>query len=309
MTPRGDSHTASLKRRREVIAEQLLTALLAVGLVLTARGTASASAGPPPEEDVWFGAKASERSIVLVGTHSMQLPDGKPASNNADRYLHSRIAQKFCGAEDSGRSSVPCVDDAPSGSIIRLCPDGTPALDPLFRRLLNADGQPEGPWEQVDDGGCPEDPEPVVVLSVQDFRELPLVASGPSFQPADGQALVNLDLIVFTDPAPQELSTTVLGVPVRVRATPTSYSWDFGDGSAPVTTAEPGSPWPDYTVGHPYRATGAFEIQLRTTWAGQYQVNGAGPWLPVAGTAETASAPFTVTVDDAPAHLVARTAP
>ena len=166
-----------------------------------------------------------------------------------------------------------------------------------------------GPWVQVDNGGCPEDPVAAVTLSAEEFRRLPLTASAPSYQPADGQGLVNVPLIVFTDPTPQVLQTVVLGVPVTVRATPVSFSWDFGDGSAPLVTSDAGAPHPEGTVSHAYTAAGSFAVRLLTTWRGEFRVNDRGPWLPVIGTAQTVSVPFVETVVSASAHLVAEPLP
>ena len=60
-------------------------------------------------------------------------------------------------------------------------------------------------------------------------------------QPVDGHGLVNVEMILVTDAAQQVLTTTILGVPVTVTATPVSYAWDLGDGSAPITTTDPGA--------------------------------------------------------------------
>ena len=156
---------------------------------------------------------------------------------------------------------------------------------------------------QVDDG-CPADPQAAVFLSVGDFRSLPLSASVASYQPATGTGLVNMELIVFTDPAPQVLQTTVLGTPVTVQATPTGFSWDFGDGSEPLVTTDPGAPYPQFRVFHVYREPGDYLVELTTTWSGQFQVNGQGPWYPVTGTAQTTSPPYPETVVEARSRLV-----
>nr|WP_297425458.1 PKD domain-containing protein [uncultured Actinotalea sp.] len=212
-----------------------------------------------------------------------------------------------CGSLDgAGTSPTTCVDGTASFETVRTCEDGATAVDPLFRRPTDpASGLFTGPWEQVDDGGCPEDPPVTVTVSAEDFRRLPLAPSTPSFQPADGRGLVTMPLIVFTDPAPQTLATTVLGVPVTVRATPVRYVWDFGDGEAPLVTDDPGLPYPDHTVSRPYDAPGEYTVQLETTWRGEFQVAGAGPWIPVDGTATTTSPPFTTTVEEAVPRLVA----
>ncbi|MCV2396539.1 hypothetical protein OEB99_19690 [Actinotalea sp. M2MS4P-6] len=43
---------------------------------------------------------------------------------------------------------------------------------------------------------------------------------------------------------------------------------------------------------------------MTTTWAGEFQVGGGGPWLPVVGTATTTSEPVAFEVVEAPAYLV-----
>ncbi|HEY3544821.1 MAG TPA: PKD domain-containing protein [Propionicimonas sp.] len=148
-----------------------------------------------------------------------------------------------------------------------------------------------------------------MTLTAADFQRLPLTPSGPSYQPADGRGLVNMPLIVFTDASVQQLQTVVLGVPVTVRATPVSFAWDFGDGSNPLVTTDPGAPYPHQTVTHTYVTAGSYSVSLSTTWRGEFQVNGQGPWLPVVGTARTTSTPFVETVEAAPSHLVAEPLP
>ncbi|MCU1432311.1 MAG: hypothetical protein JWP95_1416 [Actinotalea sp.] len=233
----------------------------------------------------------------------------RPPENRGgtENYTYARVPQFYCGTSNGLNSRNPCVDGAPSGRIVRPCADGSTALDPLFRRELDpVTGIQIGLWEQVDNGGCPEDPPaPVIVLSTEDFRRLPLAASVISAQPADGRGLVNKDLVVYTEAASQTVQTVVLDVPVTVQATPTTYTWTFGDGSPGLSTSDPGAPWPNHTVAHPFTQPGSYQVQLTTTWSGQFQVDGAGPWLPVAGTAQTVSSPFTATVEEARTYLVA----
>ncbi|MDT0166745.1 hypothetical protein Q9R32_14415 [Actinotalea sp. AC32] len=162
-----------------------------------------------------------------------------------------------------------------------------------------------GPWEQVDTGGCPEDPTTTVVLTATDFRRLPLTPSPTHHQPADGRNLIGKPVILWTDPAPQTLTTTVLGTPVTVRATPTTWTWDLGDDTAPLTTTDPGHPYPDHTVTRAYTHPGTYTLTLTTTWTGTYQVDGTGPWHTVTGTATTTSTPTTLTAEEAPSRLVA----
>ncbi|WP_159620412.1 hypothetical protein [Ruania rhizosphaerae] len=154
--------------------------------------------------------------------------------------------------------------------------------------------------EPVDaDEEQPDAPEPVIIsVSASDFVELPLVPAQVRVQP-EGQSwtVVNLDTIAYTSGEAQVLSTQVLGFDVAVRATPVEFAWDFGDGSDPVVTSDPGLPFPDHTVAHAYSAVAEERrVSLTTTWVGEFQVAGQGPWIPIAGTAQTTSVsdPFEV---------------
>lgn len=257
----------------------------------------------------FLGGRSDASDILLRGYQTRPMETRTDVARApAPTYAFKRMPGRVCGSLDASASPAGmCVDGTASYDVVRTCEDGSTALEPLFRRPTDpATGLFTGPWEQVDDGGCAEDPPVAVTLSAEDFRRLPLTASTPSYQPADGRGLVNMPLIVYTDPSPQLLPTTVLGTPVVVRATPVQYTWDFGDGSPPLGTGDPGAPYPDHTVSHPYGAPGQYSVHLTTTWRGEFQVIGTGPWLPVQGTATTTSPAFTTTVEEAVPRLVAR---
>lgn len=145
-----------------------------------------------------------------------------------------------------------------------------------------------------------------IAAAVQtEFRRLPLVSGGIVIQPATGATLVNVDTIVLTDPAAQTFATSVLGIPISVRASPVRFAWTFGDGTAPLVTAEPGAPWPAPTVTHRYTQAGVRTISLSTEWAGEFQVAGAGAWQPIAGVATTTVSAPPLEVRSAANSLVA----
>ena len=254
-----------------------------------------------------FSSNASGNSVYLGASRDDARPDpARAASDQPVQYQERRAPYVRCGSLDSMPRFTSCIDGIDSIPVVRTCADGTTALDPLFRREVDpTTGMGLSPWEQVDNGGCPEDPDTTVVFTVEDFRRLPLTPSNPAVQPADGRNLVNVDLIAHTDPTPQTLTTEVLGTPVTVRATPSTYTWDFGDGTPPLTTTDPGRPWPHQSVTHPYTSAGTYTLTLTTTWSGEYQIAGTGPWLPITGTATTTSPALTTTAEEAPTHLVA----
>jgi hypothetical protein len=260
------------------------------------------------DEDGFYGKREGSAFVVVGERKGNAAGAGAGATSSEPTYAFKRLPDTVCGSLDApGATPGLCIDGAATHEVVRTCEDGSAALDPLFRRPVDpASGLFTGPWERVDDGGCAEDPPVTVTLSAEDFRRLPLAPSTPSYQPADGRGLVNMPLVVFTDPSPQTLTTTVLGVPVTVRATPVRFTWDFGDGGSPLVTTDPGAPYPDHTVARPYAAPGEYAVRLVTTWRGEFQVAGAGPWIPVDGTATTSSAPFTTTVEEAVPRLVSQ---
>ena len=211
----------------------------------------------------------------------------------------------YCGSLDSLPTTIPCVDDAHSRSGTPTCADGSQARPPVKRRQIDRiTRRAVTGWVLVDRGGCAEDVPAAPVLTAEDFQRLPLVPSITSYQPANGTGLVNMPLIVLADPAPQTLVATVLGADVTVRAIPTVFSWNFGDGSEVLATSDPGLPYPDQTVFHVYTTPGSYQVQLVTTWIGEYQVGGQGPWLAVTGTAQTTSPAYPETVVEAKSRLV-----
>src|SRR5690606_6514433 len=106
-----------------------------------------------------------------------------------------------------------------------------------------------------------------------EFRRLPLPAPVLNVQPNRDWVLVNIETIVYTDPTPVVLTTQVLGFPVTVEATPTLFTYDWGDGHSLATT-DPGRPHPALDVFHEYEALGHVAITLTTQWSGRYQVAG-----------------------------------
>ncbi len=165
----------------------------------------------------------------------------------------------------------------------------TQLVPPMWRRLVYPDGTTTA-WERLDEGSCG----PVLpVLTVEDFRSLPLPAPTLRLQPDGGWVLVNIDTIVMTDAATVPLRTTLAGFGVDVEAVPQSFTYDFGDGHS-LRTTSPGRPYPEHDTSHAYEAPGTYTVTLTTTWAGRYRVDGDPTWREVTGTATTAttSSPF-----------------
>jgi PKD domain len=185
------------------------------------------------------------------------------------------------------------------------CTPDQRAVEPLYRRVPDPTA-PGGwsPWTLVDQGGCVVDVD-IRAAIARELQRLPLTPSTLSVQPPSGWTLVNADTVAFADDQEQTLTTTVLGFPVAIRATPMSFTWDFGDRSAPITTKDPGRPWPEHTIAHRYTAEGTHRISLTTTWSAVFQIAGTAGWEPVAGTATTTSTSAPLEVHEARSRLVA----
>src|SRR5690625_1861600 len=151
------------------------------------------------------------------------------------------------------------------------------------------------PAADGDEGPAEDDEEsPVVVTGAQlatAVREFVRVQIAPApliIQPEQDWHLVNLPVIVRTEPNAQEFSAELLGLPVDIRAEPVSYSWDFGDGSAVLNTTEAGAPYPDETITHSYTEVGEYQITMVAYWSGSFRVGG-GPWIEIDGLGVTSS--------------------
>ncbi|WP_323794436.1 PKD domain-containing protein [Nocardioides sp.] len=112
------------------------------------------------------------------------------------------------------------------------------------------------------------------------FRSLTWPQSDLVIQPPGGQTLVNFATNFYTDnDQPSRQSVSLLNQDVLIEATPTSYTWRFGDGTT-SSTSTPGAAYPALEVTHDYATVGAFAPSLDTTYTGRYRLNG-GPWIAI----------------------------
>jgi hypothetical protein len=185
--------------------------------------------------------------------------------------------------------NTPCPDGTVRGTVLDLSPSTGSAERPVIDRF--SDG--------CFGGGDPAVFEAVVAARFQES----VTPSRAVVQPATGRALVNLPLVAYAEPVTDTWTPTLLGTPVTIRATPVSYVWDFGDGSASVVTDHPGGPYPDHAAEHTYRTTGDRIVTLTTTYTGHYSVDGGASWLAIGGEARASSAPIPVRLVEARAQL------
>lgn len=114
----------------------------------------------------------------------------------------------------------------------------------------------------------------------------------------DGQTLVNVDTIFYTEPTTLRQTVILIGRTVRVIAEPIRYTWVHGDGTS-ASTGRPGRPYPAKDVTHRYQQPADdLRARVNTTYRVRYRVAGSG-WATLDETL-TAPGPSTaVDVDEA----------
>ncbi|MFD7309238.1 PKD domain-containing protein [Promicromonospora sp. NPDC059942] len=219
-----------------------------------------------------------------------------------------RVTPALCFLRDLGGATV-LAESCDEGHRLAYegieCEDDEQAVGALFEQR-----QLSGEWSDaalVEDESCLAERRRQVDIpaaAARAFQEMQIAPSEVNVQPPDGWTLVNADTIAFTDREPRTVSTELFGIPVDIRAVPSSYSWDFGDGTAPLSTTDPGAPYPAHTIAHAYAKQGTATISLTTTWSGQFRLAGEPTWRGVPGEATTASSSGSLEILEARARLV-----
>ena len=269
------------------------------GALVIALAAVAAVAPTPPDAAGAFGGRAQGSTVELNAVTAA----GKIAESQAvDPALRTREYTRadLCGTEAGLQMNADC-----SGYAATASPPECEGLDPVPPVWVRERTSPSDPWQGWSlalGWSCPQDALPV--FTITDFRRLPITPSVLTIQPPRDEVFVNMPTIVYTDPAVQTFTTTLLGFPVEVEATPTRFTWDFGDGSEPIVTTSPGHPYPDHDIAYPYPYEGTYTITLTTEFTGRYRLAGATTWLPVVGTATTTTTSPPITAVEHRTHLV-----
>lgn len=181
-------------------------------------------------------------------------------------------------------------------------PENTSTVDCVGARP----GAPTAPPPPDAPAGTPG----ITIRDVASFRpELAVLASEPN-----GWAVRGLDANVLATGGSSTRTGELFGITAEVRFTPVAYTFDYGDGSAPLNTATPGATWEalglaefDPTAtSHVYDSAGTYTVTLLVDYAAEYRVGG-GAFIPIPGTLAIASAPIDIVVaDSATTALVGR---
>ncbi|WP_158027174.1 hypothetical protein [Gleimia coleocanis] len=121
-------------------------------------------------------------------------------------------------------------------------------------------------------------------------------------QPSQGWAIINIPSIFYTTNTPQTQTLDSELGNVNIKWIPQSYTYNFGDGTQ-LQTQDPGSPYPNQTVTHPYNKTGIYYPTLTTTWDAEVTLNNIT--LRFNGTHQTQSPPLKLEILKAHQDLTA----
>ena len=256
-----------------------------------------------PSLDALMGGDGAAHMTATQSQQAANKAASTPPEQRLAEYQRAPFCREAAGTWVMGLADGTCAPGADLARTSVQCEDGDTLVMPMWRRERATPTSPWGPWTQIDPGGCGVDLLPV--LTEADFRRLPLPAPALNIQPGDGWVLVNIATIVYTDPTPVTLRTDLLGYGVTVEATPTSWTYDFGDTTTPLTTTDPGRPHPAFDLTHTYRTPGTAQITLATTWTGRYQIDGTTLWRDINGTATTTTTSDPITIEERTSRLVA----
>ena len=146
-----------------------------------------------------------------------------------------------------------------------------------------------------------------VILSA--FQERPIVAGALTLQPSP-HTLIGTETNMFVDAVEQTFDMTLLDQDIRIIATPSEYTLDYGDGTSLGPSAASGGPLPEQQWGEPtqtshvYDSTGDFSVSATVYFSGRYSING-GPMVPIDGRASVDAVPRQLSVWRAETRSVA----
>jgi len=228
--------------------------------------------------------RAAVLSVLCIALSPIAAVAGDPQSDLEDVYYTDQQVGDTSASTTITDPSGPTYDYGPSCGLggEAICYEGAVCVDDGVGGVLYdvfLEGAPVGeicvtPQEAVE----VELVTPGRVLRA--FRSLTWPRSDLTIQPPNGETLVNFDTNFYTDnTTPSTQSVTLLGRTVLIEATPTTYTWHFGDGTT-THTADPGAAYPALDITHRYTTLDTFTPSLDTTYTGRYRLDG-GPWVAI----------------------------
>jgi hypothetical protein len=161
-------------------------------------------------------------------------------------------------------------------------------------------------WSRMDAPSCIYSEEPVDVMDeiagviVREFQRRPVEAGVLTVQPSP-HTLIRAHTNFYVKSREQVFDFELLGQDVRIVATPTEYTWHYGDGTSHGPVSDPGAPinaesWGEQTAtSHAYQETGDYSVSVTVHYSGEYSVNG-GQLIPIDGRGEFITGEQTISV-------------
>ncbi|BCW61452.1 hypothetical protein StoSoilB22_04250 [Arthrobacter sp. StoSoilB22] len=274
------------------------------------------------DTDSWAGYNNQQDAIDLTSRFTIDPASGQleprlggtstsPAADDPNQYM----ADTHCRADgpdtkDPGCDALECPATAPGGE------EGTPVIWKEAPKAITNPGWTD--WIPVSGPTCLYDPEPENVLPkiaariLTDFRQLPVNPGTLQAQPFP-HTLKGGPTNFYTTTTDQAFDLTILGQTVHLTATPTNYTYTFGDGTTLGPTPAAGYSIPEAEwlnnqtrTSHIYAETGNYQAAVTTSFTGTYSVNN-GPPLPINGTLDITTPTKTIHVWKTERALVADT--
>jgi hypothetical protein len=288
--------------------ERFVIAILiafSLALISAPPATADAGGGPPSADPVNYTGQLDDDAVVKATTGQGQT--GSTGGGHGSVTILRSYRPVCLQSTDSSSMADDFVNADRCHRASSFCPSADAEHPRMAMWVMKAPASPPpsaDDWVNTGIIACVSsgNAKPKVVVTQEDFRRLPIPAPRIITQPPDGYTLINIGTNFLTKKQSIVLPTTVLGQPVRVRATPSTYQWRYGDGGS-LATADPGDYYPSMPTAHTYSAPGTYRVSLATVFTGEFSVNG-GPWQPIDGTATTRSPGTTVHAEERRAVLI-----
>ena len=251
--------------------------------------------GGSDESSLWVKAKGR------TGADDASVPSIIDSSNKSgkspyDGYKWTTVCVR----------SVPATSNATDAAcgVASLCPEATEQRLQLWGHLAESDQ-----WEalatrcssKAPDAMPTPKPQVTPSLVLTELRRIGLPSLQARTQPRD-KTLVNFATIFYAEPQTFTRTLTLLGQSVDVEATPTSFTWHYGDGSS-ATTSTPGAPYPAKDVTHSYTdAHTTVQPSVDVTYSARFRV-GNGAWQTIPDTVTIAGPAGTLRISEATAVL------
>lgn len=261
-----------------------------------------------------LGVNMQDKALEISGARKQEPSGGRPPAQPAPA-LAPPVATAVDNANRSQVKHEPvCIADLNNISVacVMINDQCSVGVNGTLMRVLEAPaGQTPPVWSDTGSTTCrysdvPSDDRPIEegddlpVVTAEFFRRLPIAPSGSSVEPVP-HTLVGAETNVYADPNLQTFIEDIEGHRVTLRAIPTSYTWNYGDGALLGPVNSPGGALPPDHIGertetsHVYTATGDVRVTLTTSYRGEYSFNGTD-WIGIDGEANVVSPSVGVSV-------------